>query len=76
MKLNFFSLWALAGSASAYLATTTVGCLWILFLVIGLTYLQHYYDGQEGACGCGTSSGLDTWQVSIHPSLQYQYMNL
>ncbi|EED15895.1 endoglucanase-5 precursor, putative [Talaromyces stipitatus ATCC 10500] len=46
MKANYFPLWALAGSASAYLATTT-----------------RYYDGQEGACGCGGSSGLDSWQV-------------
>jgi hypothetical protein len=30
-----------------------------------LMVFQRYYDGQEGACGCGSSSGLDTWQVSI-----------
>ncbi|OKL58667.1 hypothetical protein UA08_06337 [Talaromyces atroroseus] len=48
MKANYLSLWALAGSASAYLATTT-----------------HYYDGQKGACGCGTDSGLDSWQLGI-----------
>lgn len=27
--------------------------------------LQRYYDGQEGACGCGTSSGLYSWQTGI-----------
>ncbi|GAM37971.1 endoglucanase [Talaromyces pinophilus] len=35
-----------------------------------LGYLAHlpalrYYDGQEGACGCGTSSGIDSWQLGI-----------
>jgi endoglucanase len=25
--------------------------------------LQHYYDGQEGACGCGSSSGNFAWQL-------------
>ncbi|KAJ5453452.1 Endoglucanase-5 [Penicillium daleae] len=25
----------------------------------------RYYDGQEGACGCGSSSGLFSWQVGI-----------
>uniref|UniRef100_A0A093UY78 Cellulase n=1 Tax=Talaromyces marneffei PM1 TaxID=1077442 RepID=A0A093UY78_TALMA len=48
MKAFYLSLWALAGSASAYLATTT-----------------RYYDGQEGACGCGSSSGLSSWQLGI-----------
>lgn len=24
---------------------------------------KRYYDGQEGACGCGTSSGAFSWQV-------------
>ncbi|KUL84843.1 hypothetical protein ZTR_08233 [Talaromyces verruculosus] len=48
MKAFYLSLWALAGSASAYLATTT-----------------RYYDGQEGACGCGSSSGLDSWQLDV-----------
>lgn len=26
---------------------------------------QRYYDGTEGACGCGTSSGLFSWQKGI-----------
>ncbi|PSR78434.1 RlpA-like double-psi beta-barrel-protein domain-containing protein-containing protein, partial [Coniella lustricola] len=26
---------------------------------------QRYYDGQEGACGCGTSSGPFSWQTGI-----------
>ncbi|KAE8391502.1 RlpA-like double-psi beta-barrel-protein domain-containing protein-containing protein [Aspergillus alliaceus] len=26
---------------------------------------QRYYDGQEGACGCGTSSGAYPWQLGI-----------
>ncbi|KAK4072334.1 hypothetical protein Trihar35433_4398 [Trichoderma harzianum] len=25
----------------------------------------HYYDGQEGACGCGSSSGGFPWQLGI-----------
>ncbi|UKZ78294.1 Endoglucanase-5 [Trichoderma virens FT-333] len=25
----------------------------------------HYYDGQEGACGCGSSSGAFPWQLGI-----------
>ncbi|KAF9883670.1 hypothetical protein FE257_003054 [Aspergillus nanangensis] len=25
----------------------------------------RYYDGQEGACGCGTSSGAFPWQLGI-----------
>ena len=30
-----------------------------------LTYLlfQHYYDGNKGACGCGTDSGAFPWQL-------------
>ncbi|CRG91956.1 hypothetical protein PISL3812_09010 [Talaromyces islandicus] len=30
-----------------------------------LATTTHYYDGQEGACGCGTSSGADPWQLGI-----------
>ncbi|KAE8551049.1 Endoglucanase-5 [Talaromyces marneffei ATCC 18224] len=30
-----------------------------------LATTTRYYDGQEGACGCGTSSGLDSWQLGI-----------
>lgn len=30
------------------------------------TYLiKRYYDGQEGACGCGTSAGAFGWQTGI-----------
>ncbi|QKX54271.1 uncharacterized protein TRUGW13939_01356 [Talaromyces rugulosus] len=30
-----------------------------------LATTTRYYDGQEGACGCGTSSGADAWQLGI-----------
>jgi len=25
----------------------------------------HYYDGQEGACGCGSNNALFSWQTGI-----------
>ncbi|KAH8688980.1 RlpA-like double-psi beta-barrel-protein domain-containing protein-containing protein [Talaromyces proteolyticus] len=53
MRLVLFPLWALASSASAVFLATTT----------------RYYDGQEGACGCGTSSGLDSWQTGISPKV-------
>ena len=37
-----------------------------------LTSLQHYWDGQKGACGCGTGTGGGTvypWQESPGPGL-------
>ncbi|KAF8321601.1 glycoside hydrolase [Clavulina sp. PMI_390] len=30
-----------------------------------LATTTRYYDGQEGACGCGTSSGAYSWQLGI-----------
>lgn len=34
---------------------------------------QRYYDGQEGACGCGNTSGDFSWQVGLLKSPQYLY---
>ncbi|CZR66312.1 related to Endoglucanase-5 [Phialocephala subalpina] len=31
----------------------------------GQATTTRYYDGQEGACGCGTSSGAFSWQLGI-----------
>ncbi|KAF3771436.1 family 45 glycoside hydrolase [Cryphonectria parasitica EP155] len=31
----------------------------------GSATTTRYYDGQEGACGCGTTSGLFSWQAGI-----------
>ncbi|KAF8321546.1 hypothetical protein DL93DRAFT_1422191 [Clavulina sp. PMI_390] len=30
-----------------------------------LATTTRYYDGQEGACGCGTTSGAFSWQLGI-----------
>ncbi|KKO98959.1 hypothetical protein THAR02_08923 [Trichoderma harzianum] len=43
---------------------------WIGSAVIGAASAYkatttHYYDGQEGACGCGSSSGGFPWQLGI-----------
>lgn len=44
--------------------------------------LQRYYDGQVGACGCGSGSTLFSWQVSqtktkpsIHPAPQHTHIS-
>ncbi|MDI1491565.1 MAG: hypothetical protein OHK93_002774 [Ramalina farinacea] len=30
----------------------------------GYATTTHYYDGQEGACGCGTNGALSPWQAT------------
>ena len=66
MKLGYLVLLpALVGTACAYLATTTASILFYESSRLPLTKVKRYYDGQEGACGCGTSSGIDSWQVGL-----------
>ncbi|KAL6792682.1 glycoside hydrolase family 45 protein [Trichoderma sp. SZMC 28012] len=53
MKAPLLIALGIAGAASAFKATTTAS-------------IHRYYDGQEGACGCGSSSGgAASWQLGI-----------
>ncbi|KAG8532161.1 uncharacterized protein KY384_003801 [Bacidia gigantensis] len=57
---------ALSGSKTGY-ATTTVSIY--LPRSIEANYgtdtssLQRYYDGQKGACGCGSGNSMSQWQI-------------
>ncbi|RLL94128.1 hypothetical protein CFD26_103415 [Aspergillus turcosus] len=47
-------------------AQTILACLGLVASASAyLATTTRYYDGQEGACGCGTSSGAYSWQLGI-----------
>ncbi|KUI52721.1 Endoglucanase-5 [Cytospora mali] len=54
MKLTITTLLTMAAAAAALSGKATT---------------TRYYDGTEGACGCGTSSGLYSWQTGISTNI-------
>ena len=60
------------GEKTSGVASTTASFNLLVSLCYLLTSLQHYWDGQKGACGCGTGTGGGTvypWQESPGPGL-------
>ncbi|KAH8882795.1 glycoside hydrolase [Thozetella sp. PMI_491] len=48
--MKFFNLLLAAGPAAA---------------LSGMATTTRYYDGQKGACGCGSNSGAFSWQLGL-----------